>query len=337
MPKIVRQSLRSIRKAYWRKLIWVGFSFLLIIVFVTFMFWRSIPDHIAFLVAIIGGFAMAFAIAVCGFIYFNEKLINPLIDLGRAARAQKLLGIPLDAEQYEGTMLAPLAQILAHHEEGELERANTPESTQWAHEIGDRALNDLNFVIFDCETTGLNPQGSDQILQIGAVRVRDGKVCSEQYFAQYVNPGFSIPRSSTRIHGIDDRRVADAPTAVDAVNAFHEWVGEDVLVAHNAAFDMAFLRKTGIKFQNYVLDTVFMSAYLFDHTGTHTLDVLTERLGVIIPEQVRHDAHGDALGTAEVFAHLIVLLNERGIVTLNDAVALGQKMRRIRRAQAIYG
>ena len=331
------KSLRTIRQAFWRRLIIFAIAYVLIAAAVTALFWRAIPQHTAFIGAIALAFGIAFAVTFMGFLYLYENLINPLIDLGRAARAQRLLGAPLDESKYDGTMVDALAEVLAHHEGGELARANTQEAEDWAHKIGKRRLRAMNFVVFDTETTGLEPQNDDEIIQIGAVRVKAGKVDTQDYFASYAKPSRPIPRSSTKIHGIDDRRVSDAAPTKEVVQRFHDWAADDVLVAHNAAFDMAFLRKTGVVFEHYILDTVYMSAHLFDHTGTHTLDALSERLHVQIPEQLRHDAHGDAVGTAEVFAKLIVLLEERGIVTLDDAIDLGKRMRRIRRAQAIYG
>ncbi|MEH6361843.1 MAG: exonuclease domain-containing protein, partial [Amylibacter sp.] len=108
-------------------------------------------------------------------------------------------------------------------------------------------------------------------------------------------------------------------------------------VAHNAPFDLAFLRlkekQIGRQFSHPVLCTVLLSAAMFDHTGAHTLDDLAGRFGVSIRPELRHTALGDAVATAEVFQQMLQVMQSEGIATLRQAIEAEKRMTQIRRAQ----
>jgi DNA polymerase-3 subunit epsilon len=127
--------------------------------------------------------------------------------------------------------------------------------------------------------------------------------------------------------------VADAPAFGDVCKTFHKFADQSVIVAHNAPFDMAFLRRetkgASISFDNPVLDTVHLSAVVFGGSAEHTLDALCERLNVHIPEEVRHTALGDALATAEALVAMIPILEARGLTTFAEVRAEAQKHKRI--------
>ncbi|MDQ7262622.1 3'-5' exonuclease [Paracoccus sp. PS-1] len=192
-------------------------------------------------------------------------------------------------------------------------------------------LADLTCVVFDTETTGLDP-ATDRIVQIAGLRIARGRLTGER-FDTLVHPGRPIPPASTAVHGITDAMVADAPDMVAALTAFHHFAEDTVLVAHNAPFDMGFLRRavpeTGAHFDNQVLDTVLLSAMLWGQSAPHSLDALTERLGIVIPPEARHTAMGDARATAEAYLRLIAALEAKGLDRFEDVLAEARRHRRL--------
>lgn len=196
-----------------------------------------------------------------------------------------------------------------------------------ARELGERRLVDLAYTVFDTETTGLDPMQGDEILQIGAARIVNGKVLRQECFEQLVDPGRSIPAAGIPIHGITPAMVAGQPGIAQVLPVFHAFVSDTVLVAHNAAFDMRFLQMkeaaTGVRFEQPVLDTLLLSEVASPRQASHELEAIAARLG--IPVLGRHTALGDALLTAEIFLRLIPLLAAQGIHTLDQAREAAQK------------
>ncbi|GGH31049.1 DNA polymerase-3 subunit epsilon [Cribrihabitans marinus] len=196
----------------------------------------------------------------------------------------------------------------------------------------DRRLSDLCFVVFDTETTGLLPH-KDEVVQIGAVRVLRGRIVEGETMDQLVDPGIPIPPASTRVHGVSDAMVRGAPDITEAGRQFHQFARDAVIVAHNAPFDMAFLRRhagrMGVEWDHPILDTVLLSAVLFGAGETHTLDALCARLGVTIPERLRHTALGDAQATAEVLVRMLPMLEARGMERFGDVIAETRKHGRL--------
>jgi len=191
-------------------------------------------------------------------------------------------------------------------------------------ELGSRPLADLAYTVFDTETTGLNTD-RDAVVQIAGIRIVGNRPRYEETFDRLVNPGRAIPLATTKIHGIDDAMVADAPPFIDVAGTFLDFAEGSVLIAHHAAFDMAFLNRAaqqaGATLTVPVLCTALLSSRLFQHSGDHTLDGLAARCGIDIESELRHTALGDSIATAEVFLKLIPLLEAAGIKTLDDALA----------------
>lgn len=189
-------------------------------------------------------------------------------------------------------------------------------------ELGRTPLDRLHYVVFDTETTGLSPSTGDEIIQIAAVRIVNGRILTGETFSTLVNPRRSIPPESTRFHHITDAMVADAPTIDVVLPQFRAFVSGAVVVAHNAAFDLKFLkmkeRAAGVRFDGPVLDTMLLSRMLQGDDGDHTLDGIAQRLGIEVVD--RHTALGDSLVTAAVFLRMIDMLRERDVRTLDDAI-----------------
>ncbi|WP_297582330.1 3'-5' exonuclease [Roseibium sp.] len=200
------------------------------------------------------------------------------------------------------------------------------------HAIENRPIKGLNFVVFDTETTGLMPN-KDEIVQVGAVRVVKGRIVPGESVNQLANPGRSIPRASTKVHGITDSMVAGAPDVSAVVSGLHAFARESVLVAHNAPFDMAFLHRhektSGLIWDHPLLDTVLLSAVLFGDTEVHTLDALCERLDIRIDPDLRHTALGDAQATAEALCKMLPILEGKGFETFGDVIQETRKHGRL--------
>jgi DNA polymerase-3 subunit epsilon len=202
-------------------------------------------------------------------------------------------------------------------------------------ELGRRPLRSTTFVVFDTETTGLSPR-DDLIVSIAGVRIVNGRILTGETFDRLVNPGRPIPKASTLIHRISDNMVRDRPPIAVVLPQFKAFVGEAVLVAHNIAFDLSFLKaqedSCGVRFDNPVLDTMLLSATLHEHADDHTLDTLARRFGIEVRD--RHTALGDAVVAAAALVAMFDGLERRGIRTLGEAVRASRVAIELRARQA---
>lgn len=170
---------------------------------------------------------------------------------------------------------------------------------------------DGTFIVFDLETTGLNP-ASEEITEIAAVRVVEGEI--HDSFQTYVNPHKPIPPEITELTGISDETVADAPDLDKAVPEFLKWAGEGQypLVAHNAGFDMGFLRtacqRLGIEREFTSIDTLEMSRLMLPHMHKFKLNILAKELQVGPFEH--HRASEDAAVLGRIYVKLLKRLRE---------------------------
>ncbi|CUH75695.1 DNA polymerase III PolC-type [Tritonibacter multivorans] len=181
------------------------------------------------------------------------------------------------------------------------------------------------FVVFDTETTGLDPE-KDTVVQLSAVRIVNGKIQSQEVFDRLVDPERPIPARTTEIHGITNEMVKGAPKLTEVAQEFAAFCGDAVLVAHNAPFDMGFLqaqaRAGGPSFDAPTLCTARLSQHLSPSLSGHTLDDLAERYDVDLPPEARHTALGDALATAEVLLKMVPRLHDRGVQGVSEAAKI---------------
>lgn len=241
----------------------------------------------------------------------------------------QVLPLPADQELCEGAMVT----LSKADPEGHFDLQNGPEHRPiyyefdlfhqpgW-QELGQMELRKLTYVVFDTETTGLAPSEGDEIIQIGAVRIVNGRILYDETVDQLVDPRRHLPRASIAIHGIQPEMLVGQPTIDTVLPEFHHFCEGSILVAHNAAFDMKFLQMkeelTGLKFDHPVIDTLLLSWVASPNQDDHNLDAIAKRFG--IPIVGRHTALGDALVTAEVLVKLIALLESKGINTLEEVL-----------------
>jgi len=194
-------------------------------------------------------------------------------------------------------------------------------------EQDNRPLAALSYTVFDTETTGLQPSAGDEIVSIGAVRIVNGRLLEHEVFEQLVDPRRDMSPEASRITGIEASMLEGQPTIDKVLPAFRAFCEDTVLIAHNAAFDMRFLRlkedAAGVRFTQPVLDTLLLSAVINPQLDSHRLEAIAERMGV--NPIGRHTALGDAIMTGEVFLRMIPLLAEQGIRTLGEAREASQK------------
>ena len=173
------------------------------------------------------------------------------------------------------------------------------------------------FVVFDLETTGFSNK-NDKITEIGAVKVENFKVVDR--FSQLINPEKDISYKVQELTGITNDLIKDKPTIEEILPKFVEFIGDSVLVAHNADFDMGFMqqkcREQNIEFKNTSVDTLTLARTLLPHMKRFRLNLIAKELG--IPLLNHHRAVDDAEATAHIFIKFLEMLKKRGAKKLSD-------------------
>ncbi len=177
------------------------------------------------------------------------------------------------------------------------------------------------YVVFDIETTGLKKE-TDKITEIGAVRVENGVIT--ETFHSMVNPEQPISAEITKLTGITDDMVKDAPKIDEVLPKFLEFAGDAVLVAHNAKFDVGFIAFNAKNFHreinNTVLDSLELARTLFPNLNKHKLNVIAQHLGIKLENH--HRATDDATATAEILLKCMEILEEKGITGIDQINSL---------------
>lgn len=173
-----------------------------------------------------------------------------------------------------------------------------------------------DYVVYDLETTGIST-AHDRIVEIGAVRVRDGQIVDE--FETFVNPECPIPAAASAVSGITDDMVKDAPVMEDVLPGFMDFIGNDIMVGHNIrSFDNRFINRYAREFygkvpENDFVDTLLLSRELFPDMKSHKLTAMIEYYGVEL--LTAHRALDDAKMNQQVYECLGKDLEEKGIDT----------------------
>ena len=182
----------------------------------------------------------------------------------------------------------------------------------------DKKIDEEEFVVFDIETTGFNSH-FNKIIEIGAVKIKAGRIIDR--YSQLINPGISIPYHITEITSITNEQVANQPKIDEVIGKFVEFIGDAVLVAHNAPFDMGFIKRDvkkclNINLENSVIDTLQMARDLFPDLKKYGLGDLNKALGLALENH--HRAVDDSQATANMFIIFLEKYKEKGIEYLKD-------------------
>ena len=182
----------------------------------------------------------------------------------------------------------------------------------------DKKIDEEEFVVFDIETTGLNSH-TNKIIEIGAVKIKAGRIIDR--YSQLINPGISIPYHITEITSITNEQVANQPKIDEVIGKFVEFIGDAVLVAHNAPFDMGFIKRDikeylNIDLESSVIDTLQMARDLFPDFKKYGLGDLNKALGLALEKH--HRAVDDSQATANMFIIFLEKYKEKGVEYLKD-------------------
>ena len=189
--------------------------------------------------------------------------------------------------------------------------------------VNDKGQNiESEYVVFDIETTGLSPR-YNKIIEIGAVRIKDGRI--QDRYSQFINPEVPIPYSITKLTSINDNMVMEAPTIEEVLPQFFEFVGDAILVAHNASFDTGFIKefakRQGLSFDYTIVDTMTLAHILIPELGKYTLDRLCKQFNVSLENH--HRACDDAAATAEIFVKMLKMIKAKEVHTIKELNVMG--------------
>ena len=177
-------------------------------------------------------------------------------------------------------------------------------------------------MVFDIETTGFSSK-NDKIIEIGAVKLKDGEIVDS--FSTFVDPKVNIPYKITELTSITQNMVNGQPTIDEVLPKFMEFVGDSVLVAHNAAFDVGFIKKNlmdmGKTLKNPVMDTVPLARYLYPDLKKVKLNLVAKHLGISLENH--HRAVDDAKATAEILKFSFKKMKEE--MDIHDVKTLNEK------------
>ncbi|SEM20735.1 DNA polymerase-3 subunit alpha [Paenisporosarcina quisquiliarum] len=180
------------------------------------------------------------------------------------------------------------------------------------------ALEDAVYIVFDVETTGLSAT-YDKIIELAAVKMQNGNIIDK--FERFVNPHHALSATTIELTGITDEMVRNAPEIEQVIKDFYEFIGDGIIVAHNASFDMGFLyegyRRTGIDHFNHpVIDTLELARFLHPEMKSHRLGTLTKKFNIELTQA--HRAIFDCEATGYLLLHLLKEAEEHKIVYHDD-------------------
>jgi DNA polymerase III epsilon subunit family exonuclease len=248
-----------------------------------------------------------------------QETIELLRDRGGRANASQIVDVVFKVSHIDDELAALLVGDLIRNDR----RFKIIEGDTVELELDDsetRLLDELEFVVVDVEATGAK-MPPNRIIELGAYRIRGKQIVDN--FLTLVNPEIPIPRFVASLTGINNDMVKEAPLFANVVPRWLEFVGDAVLIAHNAPFDTNFINHEisrvypGRRMVNPHLCTVTLSRRAIPGLTNYRLETVAENFSIPIPD--RHRAGSDALATAEIFLHLLERLAASGVKDLAAA------------------
>ena len=272
---------------------------------------------------------------------YNKKILSPFKD-----KIKELTQTKKEKEEADDVCGAKLLEEEIEKVKSEMEKAPTFKALYGTElEMSDDTLDIVvnptdddiyksTYVIFDTETTGFNPGLHDTMIEIGAVKMKDGAVIES--FDELINPGVLIDSEITELTGINNNMVKDCPNEEEVTKKFKSWIGNLPLVAHNAKFDKNMLEMAYHKYglgtlDNTILDTMIISQIINKDLKRHNLTALTKNYGITFEEndgtgeKHHHRADYDAEFTGYVFFKMLKQLDQNTIKTFKDLASLPTK------------
>lgn len=240
-----------------------------------------------------------------------------------------LLRIPAPASRRQGRSPVDIAE-----DKPELYDFYATVGENVSEEMKDTPLSSLAYVVFKTETSGFDPSEDGDITALAGVKIVRRRIISDEIFYSLVNPYRPIDENSVRLHGINNDAVKGSPPVKVVLSDFRSFVGDAVLVGHNAGFDMQVIRlqeeKSEFRFDNILLDTLLLSVIATEKTQRHNCGAPLHRLGDNI---IGHcTVMDDCLATAQTFLDCLDLLETAGITTLGQALTASKSAA----AQRVY-
>lgn len=265
-----------------------------------------------------------------------NETIDFLVSVGGTASAVDIVDYTMNIRNSTPALARLLAADVASRDSRLVIKDDQVELVEVDHDAIE--LSNSGFVVFDLETTGAKTPPC-RVTEIGAYKVEGGRIVGE--FHTLVNPEMPIPFFITMLTGISDEMVRNAPKFGDVADEFLRFIGDSVLVAHNAGFDMRFLNHEinrlyeDYRVGNPSLCTVQLSRKLLPDVDNHKLKTLAEYFSVELINH--HRANADALATAKIFINLLADLQSLGVCDLGSARAFSSKRNYVRPGEITAG
>ncbi|MBY0098918.1 exonuclease domain-containing protein [Mesobacillus maritimus] len=191
-------------------------------------------------------------------------------------------------------------------------------------------LNLLEVVVFDIETTGFFPEKGDEIISIGAVKMKGSEVLTQETYYSLIRSKKPVPPEITSLTNIHDDDLRSAPEIAEVLMSFLRFTSTRILIAHHSKHEQSFMQKatwehTRTKFQHRIIDTSFLTRIFDPSSGSQPLEKICLDCGIEIKD--RHNALGDALMTAELWGHYLKKAEAEGFTTLGEVYEYLAKIR----------